>query len=70
MNIDEVVVRACREPTLLDALTRICVWESERVVAQAMNGSRNGQDGAGWDTCFRLCLSKVMDEYASEEAVI
>ena len=45
MNITEATKRACEEPTLLDALTFICVWESERVV-------HNDQ----WDTRFKGSL--------------
>ena len=56
MNIDEAVERACKEPTLLDALAWICVWESERAIEQALKGAR-------WDTCFKLCLNRVLDSY-------
>jgi len=62
MNITEATKRACKEPTLLDALTWICVWESERVVKQAKKNLRD-LEGKGWDTCFRACLKEVMREY-------
>lgn len=62
MNITEAVKQACKEPTLLDALSWICVWESERVVKQAKKNLRDA-DGKGWDTCFKFCLREVMEEY-------
>ena len=63
MNIDQAVERACQEPTLLDALTWICVWESERAIKQARENYGSGSGGAGWDTCFRYCLEQVMVSY-------
>lgn len=63
MNIDEAVSTACCEPTLLDALSWICVWESERAIRQARENRGSGADGAGWDTCFRYCLNLVMESY-------
>lgn len=63
MNITEATKRACQEPTLLDALSWICVWESERVVDQATNRRGSRANGAGWDTCFRLCLESVLRDY-------
>jgi len=64
MNIKEAVAKAFEEPTLLDALTWIAVWESERVVQQArkfyLTGERTGSGGAGWDTCFRSSFQLVM----------
>ena len=56
MNIDEAVKRACEEPTLLEALTSICIWESERIVKQARTNEQ-------WETCFRICLKEVMEKY-------
>jgi hypothetical protein len=67
MNIDEAVAKACLEPTLLDALTWIAVWESERAIQQAKKffetGERTGSNGAGWDTCFKVCFEKVMQTW-------
>jgi hypothetical protein len=57
MNIIEATKKACEEPTLLDALSWICVWESERVVRQARSNEQ-------WETCFKVCLESVMKEYA------
>lgn len=57
MNIGDAVKRACKEPTLLDALTWICIWESERVVRQARQNEQ-------WGTCFKICLKSVMDAFS------
>lgn len=56
MNITEATQRACQEPTLLDTLTWICVWESERVVRQT-------RETPQWETCFRVCLESVLKAY-------
>ena len=40
MNIDQAVLRACGELTLLDALSWICVWENERVIRQVLIGAK------------------------------
>jgi len=66
MNIKEATERACQEPTLVDALSWICVWESERVVRQAAKQGLKGiydADGKGWDTCFKFCIEHVMEYY-------
>jgi hypothetical protein len=62
MNINDAVKIACKEPTLLDALTWICVWNSERAIKQAKKNLRDA-DGKGWDTCFRICLKNIMEKY-------
>lgn len=66
MNFIEAVKRACQEPTLIKALTWICIWDSERIVRQAKK-SLVDANGKGWDTCFRLCLASVIDEYGTPE---
>ena len=68
MNITEATKIACQQPTLLDALTYICVWESERAIAQARNNYGSGANGAGWDTCFKTCLKSVIDKYPKEKS--
>ena len=62
MNITEATERACEEPTLLDALTWICIWESERAIKQAKKEMRDA-DGKGWDTFFNICLGNVLRKY-------
>ncbi len=56
MNLVEATTRACEEDTLLDALTFICIWESERVVKQARANEQ-------WETCFKHSLRSVMGKY-------
>lgn len=69
MKLKDAVERACQEQTLVDALTWIAVWESERAIAQAkdfyLTGVRTGSDDAGWDTCFRVCFSAVMEAWST-----
>jgi hypothetical protein len=62
MNISEAVERACEKPTLVEALSWICVWESERIIKQAKKNLVDS-DGKGWDTCFKYCIERVMEEY-------
>jgi hypothetical protein len=63
MNIDEATKRACEEPTLLEALTYICLWECERAIHQARFNYGSGANGAGWDTCFKVCIKNVFEKY-------
>lgn len=66
MNIIKAVKRACEEPTLLDALSWICVWESERAIKQAYEyaiSNKRTHDGAGWEICFKHCIKLVMESY-------
>lgn len=63
MNITEATKKACEEPTLLEALTWICVWDSERVVKQA-------RANAQWGTCFKVCLKSVLDNYKQKVAIV
>lgn len=67
MDLESAVDRACREPTLLDAISWIALWECERVIPKAhsfLNGetSRNA-DGMGWETCFKYAINEVMKAY-------
>ena len=59
-NFTQAVEKACKEPTLLDALTFICIWESERVVKQCRENEQ-------WDTCFKICLKGVMNNYGDNK---
>lgn len=63
MNIDEAVAEAIKQSTLIDALTWICIWESERIVKQVRNNLGSGSNGAGWDTCFKVCIERTMAAY-------
>ena len=65
---EAAVIRACEEPTLLDALTWIAVWESERVVVQARRNEIDPATGKQWDTCFRYYFKRVMERYGAGRA--
>ena len=62
-----VIDRACEEPTLLDALSWISVWECERVIPEAhkfLNGEKGREsNGQGWTTCFKYLLGEVIQQY-------
>lgn len=68
MNLDEAVKDACAESTLVEALSKIAIWECGRVVEQARRFDETGVSTAGhggaYDTCFRLCFQRVMDEWS------
>ena len=72
MRANEAVKRACQEPTLKQALAWIAVWETERVVAQALEwqrtGVRTGANGAAWDTCFELLFGDVLESFPASPA--
>ena len=63
MNITEATKRALQEPNLDEALSWICVWESERAIDQARFRYGSGADGQGWDTLFGFCIKQVMDAW-------
>ena len=60
MNIDKAVSVACAEPTLLDALTWIAIWECERAIKQAKNNPT-------WETCFKRALDQVLKQYQARQ---
>jgi hypothetical protein len=72
MNIDEAVTRACAEPTLVKALSWIAIWETERVVQQAIQHEKTGvstaSHGGGWDTCFDFCFSLVITKFNQNDS--
>ncbi len=71
MNITEAVKQACDESTLIDALSWICVWESERVVEQAHENLTNNTpadaNGKMWDTCFKVCIEQVFKAWTIKD---
>ena len=70
MNLEQAVHAACGHKTLNEALTFICVWESERVVAQAIKNHDAGTvepNGQKWETCFATCIRRVLAEYKTPE---
>jgi len=58
MNITEILERAMKEPTLLDALSVACIWEAERAIEQARENKYEG-----WETCFKHTIKLVFDEW-------
>lgn len=67
MNLSDVIDRACQEPTLLDALAWVSVWECERVIVEAHkvlnNQTPRNADGSGWSTCFKFLIKETMEQY-------
>lgn len=65
--MQEIVVRACQEKTLVDALTFAAVIECERAIVQAREFDRTGistaSHGGGWDTSFRVSFVAVMEAW-------
>jgi hypothetical protein len=63
-NIEDAVKKACKQPTLLDALTYMAIWESGRIVEQAKDNLAMANLGMkSWDSCFNYCFKKVFEEY-------
>lgn len=56
MTLKEIVERACKEPTLVAALTFAAICETERVVNQARKSPT-------WDTCFRSIFGAVIEKW-------
>ncbi len=50
-------------PSLLDALVRVAIEESERAIAQALRGERDVHTGALWETCFRRSFEQILNEW-------
>ncbi len=68
MNAEQAIERALQEPTLAKALVWIAVWETERVVAQALEWQRTGvrtaSHGGAWETCFDHLFALVIERHA------
>jgi len=69
MNVYEAVNKACKEDTLVEALSFICTWENERAVKQALKQERDA-DGKMWDTCFTFCIQLVFEKWAVKHAAL
>ena len=67
MNLGEATKIACKEKTLIDALTFMAVWEADRAIQQALEYSKTGKatasDGKCYDTCFKVCFEAVMRQW-------
>ena len=59
-NLEEAVKEACKEDTLAEALTHICVWENERAVSIARVQPQ-------FDTFFGICIQRVLEKYEQKK---
>ena len=66
MNITEATAKACEQPTLIDALSWICVWETKRIIKRYkknLNTAIIETNHGVWKACFNYCIENVMDNY-------
>jgi hypothetical protein len=65
MTIEEAVKSACGQPKLSSALAWIAIWETDRVVKQALANLSNPAVNTNqpYDTCFEFLFEKVIDAY-------
>lgn len=67
-NIDAAVKIALTQPSLVAALSWMAVWESERVVRQAIRNTIDDTreaDGKRWDTCFEFAFNRLIEKWPS-----
>lgn len=57
-NLDELIENACKQPTLLDALSFVSIFDTDRAVQQAK--SNNFQN---WETISKFLIEKVLEKY-------
>ena len=74
MNFQQAIDKACQQPTLLDALSWIAVWECERVIPVAHSFLTDGKPRGsaadqGWDTCFKTLIKEVMEQYGQQKTL-
>lgn len=71
MNLNDAITTACKEKTLVDALTFIAVWENERAIQQALEFYKTkvstSSEGKCWDTCFKVCFEAVILHWQKEK---
>jgi dihydroneopterin aldolase len=60
MDFEEAVNMACKELSLDDALSYICIWESERVIKFVKENPNKP-----WETLFKYCISTVRVKYGN-----
>jgi hypothetical protein len=63
LNLTQAVARAVQEPTLLDALSWIAIWDNDRAVRQAFRGVRDPNSGALWETNFLFLFKQVTEAW-------
>jgi len=61
MNIKEATENACKEDSLVDALTYIAIWENERVVKYVTTHK------GPFETCFGMCFNSVLIAWKEKE---
>jgi len=59
-TFSDIVRKACEQPTLLEALTWIAIWETDRAVRQA-------REGVQYDTCFKFLFEQVFQCYEATQ---
>ena len=66
MNIKDAVARACEFNELSEALASIALWETNRIIEQAVKHTANNTrnlDESLYDSCFKFCFEKVLEEH-------
>jgi hypothetical protein len=69
MNSTEAVERACQESSLVEALAWLAVWETDRVVQQAVECHLTGISTAtygAYDTCFQTLFRALITKWNSD----
>lgn len=62
MKLNDLVERACKEKTLVDALNWAAIAENDRAIKQAFENEKKGHrtpEGALWETCFKVLFKAV-----------
>ena len=70
MKLKEAVIKACEFDDLRDALISIALWETERIVEQAVRNTKEQKrnpDGSLYETMWGLCFDEVLSEFPKAE---
>lgn len=60
-TIHDIVKRACEQPTLIDALSFVSVWDTDRAVRQSKdNGFKS------YETFSKFLIKEVLENYYNE----
>ncbi len=68
VSVPEAIATALKQPTLVDALSWIAIWDTERTVRQALrnvgpdNRKETGHGGL-WETTFKLLFEQVLEQW-------
>ncbi len=65
MNLIEAVKEACKEPTLLKALSWIAVWENDRCMRKTLP-LWSVENGGPYETFFYICFKMVAEEWVKQ----